>query len=192
MCLNQATWAARDDVQTYCRIAVLRWAVGRWATRRDHVGHRHPLLYSTEEEVARERDRTNHAGNVAPAGDVEQGPGSHHLLLDSGADTIGWHLAHHHRITVSRATIYRTIRRADLVTPAPQKRQRSSYIRFQAEQPNETWQADFTHWTLADGIDTEILTWLDETLLARLNVRQKNSNRTTPPPAGRSNVSNKQ
>jgi transposase InsO family protein len=82
--------------------------------------------------------------------------------LDAGADTIGWHLEHHHRRTVSRATIYRTIRRHQLITPAPEKRPKSSYVRFAAEQPNETWQADFTHWALADGSDTEILTWLDD------------------------------
>ncbi len=82
--------------------------------------------------------------------------------LDAGADTIRWHLEHHHRITVSRATIYRTIRAANLITPEPKKKPKSSYIRFQAEQPNETWQADFTHWTLANGTDTEILTWLDD------------------------------
>jgi transposase InsO family protein len=52
--------------------------------------------------------------------------------------------------------------RAGLVTPEPNKRPRSSYIRFQAEQPNETWQADFTHYRLVDGTDTEILTWLDD------------------------------
>ena len=33
---------------------------------------------------------------------------------------------------------------------------------LEAEQPNETWQADFTHWRLADGTDIEILTWLDD------------------------------
>ena len=82
--------------------------------------------------------------------------------LDAGADTIGWHLEHHHQITISRATIYRIIRRAGLVTAEPTKKPRSSYIRFQAEQPNETWQADFTHHRLADGTDTEILTWLDD------------------------------
>jgi transposase InsO family protein len=82
--------------------------------------------------------------------------------LDAGADTIGWHLEHHHRITVSRATIYRIIRRAGLIEPAPNKKPRSSYIRFAAEQPNETWQADYTHHRLADGTDIEILTWLDD------------------------------
>ncbi len=28
--------------------------------------------------------------------------------------------------------------------------------------PNECWQSDFTHWALADGADTEILTFLDD------------------------------
>ncbi len=82
--------------------------------------------------------------------------------LDAGADTIGWYLKHHHRITVSRATIYRILRRHGLIQPAPRKKPKSSYIRFQAELPNETWQADFTHHRLADGTDTEILTWLDD------------------------------
>jgi transposase InsO family protein len=82
--------------------------------------------------------------------------------LDAGADTIAWHLKQHHHTTVSRATIYRIIRRHGLVTAEPKKKPKSSYIRFQAEQPNETWQADFTHHRLADGTDIEILTWLDD------------------------------
>ncbi len=77
--------------------------------------------------------------------------------LDAGADTIVWHLEHHHGVTLSRATVYRIIRRHGLVVAAPKKKPKSSYIRFQAEQPNETWQADFTHHRLADGTDIEIL-----------------------------------
>jgi len=82
--------------------------------------------------------------------------------LDAGADTIVWHLEHHHRIRVSRATVYRIMRRAQLIAPEPAKRPKSSYVRFAAEQPNETWQADFTHHRLAGGVDIEILTWLDD------------------------------
>ena len=82
--------------------------------------------------------------------------------LDAGADTIGWHLEHHHHIRVSRATIDRTLARQGLVTPTPQKRPRSSYVRFEADQPNELWQADFTHYPLADGTNCEILSWLDD------------------------------
>jgi transposase InsO family protein len=82
--------------------------------------------------------------------------------LDAGPLTIAWHLQHHHQIVLSRATIYRIIRRHDLVVAEPKKKPKSSYIRFQAEQPNETWQADYTHHRLANGTDTEILTWLDD------------------------------
>jgi transposase InsO family protein len=82
--------------------------------------------------------------------------------LDAGADTIGWHLEHHHDVRVSRATIDRTLRRQGLVTPAPSKRPRSSYVRFEADQPNEMWQADFTHYPLTTGEDCEILSWLDD------------------------------
>ncbi|HEY3736654.1 MAG TPA: IS481 family transposase [Jatrophihabitans sp.] len=87
--------------------------------------------------------------------------------LDAGADTIGWHLAQHHDTTLSRATINRLLVRAGAVTPAPSKRPKSSYIRFEAVMPNETWQSDFTHYRLthpdgSPGADTEILTWLDD------------------------------
>ncbi len=67
---------------------------------------------------------------------------------------------------VARSWIYALLARhlsaRGLVTPAPRKRPKSSYIRFQADQPNECWQSDFTHYPLADGTDTEILTWLDD------------------------------
>jgi transposase InsO family protein len=82
--------------------------------------------------------------------------------LDAGADTIGWHLTHQHRITVSRATIHRILTRAGQVTPAPAKRPKASYLRFAAEMPNETWQSDFTHYRLATGADVEIISWLDD------------------------------
>ena len=82
--------------------------------------------------------------------------------LDAGPDTVCWHLRHHHQVTVSPATVSRYLTRAGLVTPEPKKRPKSSYIRFAAEQPGECWQSDFTHWPLADGTDSEILTWLDD------------------------------
>jgi transposase len=87
--------------------------------------------------------------------------------LDAGPDTIGWHLAHHHGHWVSRSTISRHLTRSGLVTPEPKKRPKSSYIRFEAQQPNETWQSDFTHYRLTNpdrtpGADVEIITWLDD------------------------------
>ena len=82
--------------------------------------------------------------------------------LDAGPHTICWHLEHHHQIRVSPATVSRYLTRAGLVTPEPRKRPKSSYLRFQAELPNECWQSDFTHCRLAGGADAEILTWLDD------------------------------
>jgi len=124
--------------------------------------------YRAEGDVAFEarsrRPRTR--PDATPTATVELVVGLRRRLsaqgLDAGADTIGWHLQHHHHIAVSRATIYRILRRHDLVVAEPKKKPKSSYIRFQAEQPNETWQADFTHHRLADGQDIEILTWLDD------------------------------
>ena len=66
--------------------------------------------------------------------------------FDNGPATIAWHLRHHHGLAVGAATIHRHLRAAGLISPQPQKRPKSSYIRFAAEQPNERWQADFTHW----------------------------------------------
>jgi transposase InsO family protein len=87
--------------------------------------------------------------------------------LDAGPETIAWHLAHHHGQTVSRATVARYLTKHGLVVPEPNKKPKSSYIRFQAAMPNETWQADFTHHRLTrpdgrPGPDSEILTWLDD------------------------------
>jgi transposase InsO family protein len=87
--------------------------------------------------------------------------------LDAGADTIGWHLHRHHQTVLSRATINRILTRAGAVVPEPAKRPKSSYIRFAADQPNECWQSDFTHYRLTGrdggpGVDVEILTWIDD------------------------------
>jgi transposase InsO family protein len=82
--------------------------------------------------------------------------------LDHGPHTIAWHLQTHYGLVVSPVSIHRHLRAAGLITPTPQKRPKSSYIRFAAEQPNERWQADFTHWWLADGTHVEILNWLDD------------------------------
>jgi transposase len=90
--------------------------------------------------------------------------------LDAGAETIGWHLQHHHQTTLSRATINRILTRAGAVTPEPAKRPKSSYTRFQAAMPNQTWQSDFTHYRLADGSGTEIISWLDDCARYALSV----------------------
>jgi len=110
--------------------------------------------YRTEGEAAFEpRSRRPHSSPTAiPPATVELIVRLRKELsdqgLDAGPDTLCWHLAQHHGITVSRATVARDLTRAGLITPQPRKRPRCSYIRFQAEQPNECWQSDFIHYQL--------------------------------------------
>ena len=82
--------------------------------------------------------------------------------LDAGAQSIAHYLRMRSAPTPSKATIWRILKAQGLVAPQPQKRPRSSWIRFQAELPNEMWQADATHWQLADGTDVEILNLIDD------------------------------
>ncbi|WP_407695092.1 helix-turn-helix domain-containing protein [Mycolicibacter icosiumassiliensis] len=82
--------------------------------------------------------------------------------LDAGPITIQHHLARQGLPVPSTSTIRRVLHHHGLITPQPRKRPRNSYHRFAAEQPNQCWQSDFTHWTLADGTDTEILNRLDD------------------------------
>lgn len=82
--------------------------------------------------------------------------------LDAGAHTIASHLIRLHGTAPSVATIWRILARRGFVTHQPQKRPRSSYVRFQADQPNERWQADITHWRMADGTEVEILNVIDD------------------------------
>ena len=62
----------------------------------------------------------------------------------------------------SVTTIRRILTREGLVMAEPRKRPKHSYLRFEADMPNECWQSGFTHWPLADGTDVEILTLLDD------------------------------
>ena len=81
---------------------------------------------------------------------------------DAGAATIAYHLEKQRQDVPSLSTIWRILRREGLVVPEPQKRPRSSLIRFQAELPNEMWQTDITHWELAGGEHAEILNMIDD------------------------------
>jgi transposase InsO family protein len=81
---------------------------------------------------------------------------------DAGPQTIHYHLAQQLAHPPSVATVWRVLKRQGLITPQPHKRPRSSFIRFEAQLPNETWQADATPWQLADGTPVEILNLLDD------------------------------
>ncbi len=82
--------------------------------------------------------------------------------LDAGAHTIAFHLQQRHGRSPAPSTIWRILTRRGFVSPQPRKRPRCSYLRFEADQPNERWQADITHWVLADDTDVEILNIVDD------------------------------
>ncbi|HTY96171.1 MAG TPA: IS481 family transposase [Solirubrobacteraceae bacterium] len=81
---------------------------------------------------------------------------------DCGPATIAYHLASRFEAVPSRVTIWRILKREGLIVPQPQKRPVCSRIRFQADLPNEMWQADITAWQLASGEPAEILNLIDD------------------------------
>jgi len=64
---------------------------------------------------------------------------------DGGAHSISAYLTLQGHTPPSVTTIWRILTREGLITPEPRKRPRRSYLRFEADLPNECWQSDFTH-----------------------------------------------
>ena len=98
---------------------------------------------------------------------------------DAGAQTIHYHLSLRHTQVPSVSTIWRVLRRRGFVTPQPHKRPRSSWIRFEAQLPNERWQSDVTHWRLQDGTQVEIVNFIDDH--SRLAVASRVMRQATSP-----------
>ena len=72
--------------------------------------------------------------------------------FDHGATTIQWHLGRDEAFVAkvpSVATVHRILVRRGFVSPAPQKRPKSSWRRFEAPAPNEWWQIDSMDWVIA-------------------------------------------
>src|SRR5713101_521104 len=82
--------------------------------------------------------------------------------LDAGPQTILHNLAGRFPSTPSRVTIWRILKRRGLITPEPHKRPKASFVRFEAQLPNELWQTDATEWRLADASKVEILNLIDD------------------------------
>jgi transposase InsO family protein len=99
--------------------------------------------------------------------------------LDAGAETIRYHLVLRRSEVPSVTTIWRVLRRRGFVTPQPHKRPRSSWVRFEADLPNERWQSDVTHWRLADRTEVEICNVIDDH--SRLAVGNRVMNTATAP-----------
>lgn len=74
--------------------------------------------------------------------------------VDHGATTIQWHLGQRGDLArvPSVATVYRILVRRGVVVPAPNKRPKAVFKRFEASAPNEMWQIDHTDWVIATGV----------------------------------------
>lgn len=82
---------------------------------------------------------------------------------DAGARSIRARLLRTgHAEVPSDRTVHRVLVRAGLVEPAPAKRPRSSFKRFEHADPNGCWQLDGTGWHLADGTLVCILRLVDD------------------------------
>jgi hypothetical protein len=81
--------------------------------------------------------------------------------FDAGARTIRYHLSQAHQSVPSLSTVHRVLRRRGLVVDQPQKRPRSSWVRFEAALANECWQSDITHWHVGEE-KVEILHFIDD------------------------------
>jgi transposase InsO family protein len=99
--------------------------------------------------------------------------------FDAGAHTIHYHLGLTDPSPPSRSTIWRILKRRGFVTPQPHKRPQSSYTRFEAALPNQTWQSDVTFFELKDGTKVEILNFVDD--FSRVCVASKVMAVTTAP-----------
>lgn len=124
--------------------------------------------FELEGEAAFEpRSRRPHSNARATPPDVEERILFWRIHLDgqgfdAGAHTIAYHLGLELGSAPAISTIWKILSRNGLVTAAPKKRPASSYTRFEADQPNETWQTDFTHWKLRNGRGIEILNFIDD------------------------------
>lgn len=160
------------DLANYCVHAVLvegrsvRAVAKATGTSKSWV-HRHVQLFRAGGEAAlepKQRGPKRPPGLTAP--ELEDGIiwWRKHLVeagFDAGARTIRYHLEASGGPLPSLSTIHRVLRRRGFVEDQPQKRPRSSWIRFAADLPNECWQTDMTHWR-AGGDKVEILHFIDD------------------------------
>ena len=82
--------------------------------------------------------------------------------LDHGPVTVRWHLQKMGLPAPAPSTLARIFTRRGMVVPAPSKRPRASYRRFEYAQVHECWQLDAMQCKLADGTTGVVFQLLDD------------------------------
>lgn len=82
--------------------------------------------------------------------------------LDAGAQSIHYKLIQETGHAPSISTIWRSLRNQGLIDYQPKKKPKIYLQRFEAIQPNETWQSDVTHFRLANKKVVDVLNFLDD------------------------------
>lgn len=169
--LRIAVTSEGTNVSALCReLGITRETFYVWKRRYDAEG-----LAGLE---PRSRAPKHSPGRISPAIEdriVELRKELDEQTGDHGPASIQWHLHQRGiRPVPSQATIWRALTRRGFVTPEPRKRPKSSWHRFEADRPNELWQADCTDWTIATGL-VKILSFLDDHSRVALRVRALDS-----------------
>ena len=82
--------------------------------------------------------------------------------MDAGAQSIHYRLVQLNGHAPSISTIWRSLRNQGLIAYQPKKKPKIHLQRFEALQPNETWQSDVTHFRLANKKVVDVLNFLDD------------------------------
>ena len=82
--------------------------------------------------------------------------------LDAGARTIALPPRQDGAEVPALSTIHRILRRRGFVVPQPQKRPRSSWMRFESALPNETWQSGHDPLAARRRSPVEIINFIDD------------------------------
>ncbi len=157
-----AAFEAVDDgsvsvSQVCARLGTSRDTFYRYRTRLELEGFPGLLPRST-----RPKNSPNQTSQVLVQQIVQQRA----LLLeagwDHGARSIHARLQRAGVAVPSARTVHRVLVREGLVEPAPAKRPRASFRRFEHASPNGCWQLDGTEWVMADGTPACILRLIDD------------------------------
>jgi transposase InsO family protein len=139
------------NVSEVCRAGgVSRKTFYKWAAR-----YREEGLAGLEERSRRPRRSPSQVRVEVEERIVRLRKELHDGGLDHGATTIRWHLGNDPGLAglvPSVAGVHRVLVRRGLVTPAPKKRPKSSWKRFEAAAPNERWQIDAMDWATASAV----------------------------------------